>query len=125
MKSIIGSLDPSEKRVYIWGAGFSGLVLGHYLKKAGFRITIYEKEPRAGGKIQTLQTPAGLSETGANAIFLNHDGLELLEELKLEILPAAPKLRRLLFLDGKVSSPLRFGALFKIVSRLPTRPPRI
>lgn len=125
MKSIIGSLDPHEKRVHIWGAGFSGLILGYYLKKAGFRITIYEKEPRAGGKIQTLKTPAGLSETGANAIFLNFDGLQLLDELKLDILPAAPKLKRLLFLDGKARSPFRLKTFVKIISRLPVRPPRI
>jgi len=125
MKSIIGSLDPSEKKVYIWGAGFSGLVLGYYLKKAGLRITIYEKEPRAGGKIQTLKTPAGPSETGANAIFLNYDGLELLEELKLDILPATPKLKRLLFLDGKARSPFRIKTILKIVSGLGRRPPRL
>lgn len=122
MKKIIGSLDPHE-RVHIWGAGFSGLVLGHYLKKRGLRITIYEKEARAGGKIQTLKTPAGLSETGANAIYLNFDGLELLEELKLDILPASPKLRRLLFLDGKARSPFRVKTFLKIIARLHRRPP--
>lgn len=125
MKKIIGSLDPNEDKVYIWGAGFSGLVLGYYLKKAGLRITIYEKEARAGGKIQTLKTPAGPSETGANAIFLNYDGLELLEELKLDILPASPKLKRLLFLDGKARSPFRLKTLIKILTRIHRRPPRL
>ncbi|HLW56407.1 MAG TPA: FAD-dependent oxidoreductase [Bacteriovoracaceae bacterium] len=123
MRNIIGSLDPSEGKVYIWGAGFSGLVLGYYLKKAGLRVTIYEKEARAGGKIQTLKTPAGLSETGANALFLNYDGLELLEELKMDILPASPKLKRLLFLDGKARSPFRIKTILKVASRLHRRPP--
>ena len=39
MKKVIGSIDPSHKSVTIVGAGFSGLVLGHYLKKAGFKVT--------------------------------------------------------------------------------------
>lgn len=125
MKTIIGSLDSNENKVYIWGAGFSGLVLGYYLKKSGYKVTIYEKEPRAGGKIQTLKTQAGPSETGANAIFLNYDGLELLEELKLDILPATPKLKRLLFLDGKARSPFRFKTLLRIITRLHRRPPRL
>ena len=125
MKNIIGSLDQTERTVHIWGAGFSGLVLCHYLKKAGWKVTIYEKENRAGGKIQTLKTPFGPSETGANAIFLNYDGLELLEELGLEVIPATPKLKRKLFLNGKISSPFKLGLLFKIISRLKTKPPRL
>lgn len=125
MKNIIGSLDQRERTVYIWGAGFSGLVLCHYLKKAGWKVTIYEKENRAGGKIQTLKTPFGPSETGANAIFLNYDGLELLKDLKLEIISAAPKLKRKLFLDNKISSPFKLSLLLRVLPRLLSKPPRI
>jgi protoporphyrinogen/coproporphyrinogen III oxidase len=54
--------------VKIIGAGFSGLVTAYYLVKEGFRVRIVEKSGRAGGLIQTIQTPHGPVETAANSI---------------------------------------------------------
>jgi oxygen-dependent protoporphyrinogen oxidase len=65
------------KRVTVVGAGFSGLVSAFYLVRAGYSVTLHESQPKAGGLIQTLQTPHGLVETAANA-FLNSS---LVEEL--------------------------------------------
>jgi phytoene dehydrogenase-like protein len=48
MNRVIGKIDPSDKHVYIWGAGFSGLVLGYYLKSEGYKVTIYEKTNKIG-----------------------------------------------------------------------------
>jgi oxygen-dependent protoporphyrinogen oxidase len=55
-------------QVKVVGAGFSGLVTAYYLVKEGFKVQIVEKNTRAGGLIQTLQTPQGLVETAANGI---------------------------------------------------------
>jgi oxygen-dependent protoporphyrinogen oxidase len=55
-------------QVKVIGAGFSGLVTAYYLVKEGFRIRIVEKNSRAGGLIQTLQTPHGPVETAANGL---------------------------------------------------------
>jgi protoporphyrinogen/coproporphyrinogen III oxidase len=54
--------------VKVIGAGFSGLVTAYYLVKEGFRVRILEKSGRAGGLIQTIQTPHGPVETAANGI---------------------------------------------------------
>ena len=54
--------------VKVIGAGFSGLVTAYYLVKEGFQVEVVEKTPRAGGLIQTIQTPHGPVETAANGI---------------------------------------------------------
>ena len=84
MKRVIGNIDPAEHHVNIWGAGFSGLILGYYLKEQGYKVTIYEKSNKVGGKVQTKKTPTGLVERGPNALFLNTDSRDLLKDLKLE-----------------------------------------
>ena len=55
-------------QVKVVGAGFSGLVTAYYLVKEGFKVQVVEKNSRAGGLIQTLQTPQGPVETAANGI---------------------------------------------------------
>jgi oxygen-dependent protoporphyrinogen oxidase len=54
--------------VTVIGAGFSGLVTAYYLAKEGFKVRIVDKNSRAGGMIQTIQTPEGPVETAANGI---------------------------------------------------------
>lgn len=125
MKRIIGKINPEDRHVTIWGAGFSGLILGYFLKDQGYRITIYEKSNRVGGKIRTKKTGAGLAETGPNALYLNQDGLELLKELKLEPIPAAKKLRRLLMINGKPKRPFQLSLFSKIASNAYKKPPLI
>ena len=85
MKRIIGKIDPSDKNVTIYGAGFSGLILAYFLKSEGYKITIHEKSNKVGGKIQTKKVEGGLVEKGANALYLNADGLELLNGWDLPV----------------------------------------
>ena len=125
MKRVIGKINPEDKNVHIWGAGFSGLILGYYLKEQGYRVTIYEKSNRPGGKIQTKKTGIGLAEKAANALFLNQDGLDLLKDLKLEPIPATKKLKRLLMINGKPKRPFQLSALSKIAANLHKKPPLI
>ena len=125
MKRIIGKINPELRHVTIWGAGFSGLILGYFLKDQGYNVTIHEKSNKVGGKIQTKKTGAGLAEKGPNALYLNQDGLELLKELKLEPIPASKKLRRLLMINGKPKSPLQFSLFSKIVTNIHRKPPLI
>ncbi len=125
MKRVIGKINPEDRHVTIWGAGFSGLVLGYFLKDQGYRITIYEKSNRVGGKIQTKKTSAGLAEKAANALFLNQDGLELLKELKLEPVPASKKLKRLLMINGKPKRPYQLSLFSKIATSIHKKPPLI
>jgi protoporphyrinogen/coproporphyrinogen III oxidase len=125
MKHIIGKLTPSERQVTIWGAGFSGLVLGYYLKQQGYRITIYERSNRVGGKIQTKKTAYGLAEAAAHALYLNPDGLELLKELKLDPVPAQKKLKKLVLINGKPRRPYQFQVLAKLAFNAVKKPPLV
>ncbi len=125
MKRVIGKIDPKDKHVTIWGAGFSGLILGYYLKNEGYKITIYEKCNKVGGKIQTKKIEGGFVERGPNALYLNADGLELLKELKLEPLPATKKLKRLLMVNGKPKRPFQMGLLSKLGANVYKKPPLI
>lgn len=125
MKRIIGKLNPEDKNVTIWGAGFSGLIVAWYLKENGYNVTIHEKSNKVGGKIQTKKLPMGLVEKGANALFVNTDSLDLLKELKLEPLPASKKLRRLIMVNGKPKKPFQFSLLSKLTLNAHKKPPLI
>jgi len=48
-----------HKRVAIVGAGIAGLVAGYELAKSGCEVTVFEKEKKVGGRMQT-QTKGGL-----------------------------------------------------------------
>ncbi len=125
MRRIIGKINPEDKNVHIWGAGFSGLILGYYLKDQGYNITIHEKSNRVGGKIQTKKSGTGLVEKAANALYLNQDGLDLLRELKLEPLPASKKLKRFIMLNGKPKRPFQFGLFSKAARNVYKKPPLV
>jgi oxygen-dependent protoporphyrinogen oxidase len=123
MKQVIGKINPKEKNVHIWGAGFSGLVLGYYLKREGFKVSIYETSDKIGGKIGTNKTFAGPVELGANAFYMNDDALELFKELQLIPIPATKKLKKLLLIDGKIRKPLHPSIISKVFLNLHKRPP--
>lgn len=125
MKNIIGRINPEDRNVTIWGAGFSGLVLGYYLKEQGYRVTIYEKNDHPGGKIHTKKKSVGLIETGANALYMNADVMDLLKELKLEPLPAAKKLKRYILIKGKPRKPFQFSLFSRSAFNAKKKPPLI
>lgn len=125
MKRIIGRLNPEDKNVTIWGAGFSGLILGYYLKGNGYKVTINERSDRIGGKIGTKRTPAGLAETGANALYMNADSMDLLNEIKLEPMPSTRKLKKLLMLNGKLKRPFQVSLISKFAMNGHKKPPLI
>lgn len=125
MKRIIGKIDPSDLNVTIWGAGFSGLILGFYLKEHGYRVTIYEKSNKVGGKIYTKKTSAGLVEQGPNALFMNADSMDLLKELQLEPMPATKKLKRLLYVNGKLKRPFQLSMISSLTLGSRRKPPLI
>jgi protoporphyrinogen oxidase len=125
MKRVIGKINPNDRNVTIWGAGFSGLILGYYLKDQGYRVTIYESSNKVGGKIQTKKSSAGLIEKGPNALYMNADGMDLLKDLKLEPIPATKKLRRLLMINGKPKRAIQMGILSKLTLNGHKKPPLI
>jgi protoporphyrinogen oxidase len=95
-KKPLGQFDPGLKEVHIFGAGISGLVMGHFLLQKGFDVWIFEKSERAGGKIQTLSSPYGPIEWAANSVLTSDGVWDLLDQLNLndEIIYPAKKLSR-------------------------------
>ncbi len=83
-----------DRTMHVIGAGISGLLAGHYLKKAGLEFKIWEISNKTGGKIQSYYTEFGLVETAANAIILDQNVSALLNDLNLTPLPARKKLTR-------------------------------
>lgn len=111
----IGKLNCENKNVTIIGAGVSGLLMGYYLKKAGYQVTIFEKDSQVGGKINTVDTDYGPAETAANAIFTNDDVLELVKALELNYSAASAKLKKYVWRNGKPKTPpFTFTELMRI-----------
>lgn len=53
-------------RVAIIGAGASGLAAAHFLRQRGYeKITLFEKNPRAGGKVDSVTEAGQIYELGA------------------------------------------------------------
>jgi len=126
MFSPIGSLD-LKKTIHIIGAGYSGLILGYFLKKNGYQVKIFEREKKVGGKIQTLQGALGRAETGAHAFFANDEIIQEFQHLGLDHLKAQKRLSKKILLDGKINAiaiPKReiFRLIWNIVFK---RPPHI
>ncbi len=70
-------------RIAIVGAGLSGLATAFYLKRAlpAADLVVFEAEPRAGGKLQTVEIEGFRFEAGANGFLTNKpDSLRLVED---------------------------------------------
>ncbi|MCF6326589.1 MAG: FAD-dependent oxidoreductase [Devosiaceae bacterium] len=68
-------------KVFIAGAGISGLLSAFYLVRAGFEVEIHEKSARAGGLIRTVHSPFGPLENGAASLLNSPEVQNLFDEL--------------------------------------------
>lgn len=69
----------SQKKVAIFGFGFSGLSAAWAFLRQGYKVEVFEKSPQVGGLLQTKESEFGLIETAANAI-LNSKSVEAMAE---------------------------------------------
>lgn len=102
-----------SRHVVILGAGISGLATAWYLKKklgSTIRVTILEKELRAGGWIQTISSNGFLFEQGPRSLRSSGKGqttLELIEELGLQdqiLLPSSDATMRYIYTGGSLQA---------------------
>ncbi len=99
----IGKLDPS-KPVRIYGAGLSGLVIGHYLLEKDYQVEIHEKRSKVGGVIESHHQTEGLVETAAHSLLANKEVLDLFELLGIEYVSPQVKLKKwVIHKDKKIS----------------------
>lgn len=58
----------SGKRVAVVGAGVSGLAAAYKLKLHGLKVTVFEADERAGGKLRTVSRDGLIWDEGANTM---------------------------------------------------------
>ncbi len=93
------------KSVIVIGAGIGGLSAAIRLRAAGYEVTIYEKNPRPGGKMYEITQDGFRWDTGPSVITMRHVFEDLFASAgkKLEdyltLLPVDP-LTRYFFADG-------------------------
>lgn len=96
---LVESSQKDHEKIRIVGAGFSGLTLAYYLKKANplFVITLQDEAPRVGGLLESLETPHGLVEAAANAILDGEEVRELAQDLGVEMIKANKGIKKAYF----------------------------
>ena len=100
----------------IIGAGISGLVAAHSLKKMGRDLLLVESGDRGGGVIQSRDTEGFLIECGPNSLRGSHEFLDLVEDLGLtgELITADPRAPAYVYADGRLQAvPMSPPALVK------------
>ena len=94
--------DALAKSARVIGAGLSGLAAAHHLIDRGFSVTISDRSSRAGGFLNTIETPHGLVETGANAFVWDKVVAAWFKRLDVEpVFPLDSSARRYIFRDGR------------------------
>jgi len=81
----------NNREIIIAGAGLTGLTIAYYLKKAGFKIKVIEKDLRPGGVIRTQEENGFTYEMGPNTGVLGSpEAVSLFMELsdKCELIKA-------------------------------------
>src|SRR5687767_8684471 len=100
----------------IIGAGISGLVAAHRLKKSGRDPLLVESREQVGGVIQSPEVEGFLIERGPNSLRGSHEFLDLVEELNLtgELIAADPRAPAYVYAGGELqAAPMNPPALVK------------
>jgi len=100
----------------IIGAGISGLVVAHRLKRMGRDILLIESGDRVGGVIQSREVEGFLIECGPNSLRGSHEFLDIVEELNLtdELIKADPRAPAYVYAGGELHAvPMSPPAILK------------
>ncbi len=98
----------NKKKVVIYGAGFSGLCLAHFLLKRGVPVEVREKSGVCGGLLGSHLTEWGHTESAANGLLASDDLSELCEDIGVKFLkPLAANKKRYIFRGRLMSFPVK------------------
>lgn len=108
-----------SRRAVVAGAGIAGLTAAYRLQQAGWEVEVFESEPHAGGRVETVVRRGYSVDTGATAFAARYPiATALAKELGLRIVDTAPYLGvyrggriRLLRLDRLIRSGLTTDVL--------------
>ena len=79
----------SSGRVAVVGAGVGGLTAAYRLVQAGFTVTVFESEPKPGGRVETVRAGGYIVDTAATAVGGGYDAYRsLAAELGVPIVPS-------------------------------------
>lgn len=115
--------------IVIIGSGLTGLTTAFYLRKAGFKVLVLEKNDRPGGVMQTYKKDGFTYEAGPNTgVVSSTELVELFDDLKLDFeVPEQASKVRWIWKKGRwealpsglvsaIGTPLfRFGDKFRIL----------
>lgn len=120
---MIGQLDSTYRKATVVGAGISGLLAAYRLDASGYEVTLVEASARAGGLIETKQTPYGIAESAAQSFLASTAVKTLARQLELELIPIREDSRaRFIYRDGRLRKfPLNFSEAFQLLSRVTRR----
>jgi oxygen-dependent protoporphyrinogen oxidase len=95
---------PAHAQVLIIGAGISGLVCTHALRKSGIDAQIVESSSHPGGVIRSEQRDGYLLELGPQSFSATALLLDLCRNLRIEneLIEAPPRAPRFLLLEGRL-----------------------
>lgn len=116
---MLGTLDPQHKEATIVGAGISGMLLAEKLDREGWRVTLLEAAPRAGGLIETKRTEQGIAEAAAHSLLATPAVTELCSRLGVRLAPVRPHSRaRFIWRKGRLRKmPLTIGEMLRAFAR--------
>jgi oxygen-dependent protoporphyrinogen oxidase len=110
-----------NNRVLIIGGGISGLSAAYYLNKAGFRATIVEKSPTAGGVMRTERIQGCTIETGPDSFLAAKPwAMELIREVGLadQVIDSNDHLRVTYVLRNGKLVPLPDGMMMMVPTKV-------
>jgi len=113
---LIGTLDQRYREATIVGAGIAGMLAAYALDKRGFRVTLLEQKPRAGGLIRTTRTEHGIAESAAHSLLVSEPVRELCGELGVQLVePRKESHAKFVMRDGKLARfPLNLHETFNL-----------
>lgn len=102
------------KNILILGAGLAGLATGYELVKAGFRVTIVEKEEAVGGLARTIEKNGFRFDTGPHRWYTKSDMVNswMLKLLGNEVIKV-PRLTRIYFDQQFFEYPIKIKTTFE------------
>ncbi len=83
---MIGTLDQRYREATIVGAGIAGMLAAYALDNRGYRVTLLEQKPHAGGLIHTTRTEHGIAESAAHSLMATGAVRELCRDLGVELI---------------------------------------
>lgn len=110
-----------SKQVVILGAGLAGLAAGYELTKAGFKVTIFEKEKEVGGLARTIEKDGFRFDTGPHRWYTKNDMVNnwMLKLLGSEVIKV-PRLTRIYFDKTFFHYPIKIKSTLKGMGVLKT-----